>query len=102
VAGTHPRFPAHGKGVRTRDDAKAWAQRLESELKAHRERGGARAEVGTITLRELTERFLADPTIRQLKWREDLKQLLSEWVAEYAGLNTNQRSDNLCLSSAPV
>jgi integrase len=78
-------FRRTSKSFATRDDAKDWAARLESELRAQRDRGGAREEVGTITIRQLVERFLADSTIKQLKWRADLEQLLAEWVAEYGG-----------------
>ena len=77
-------FKRMSKSFATNQDAKDWAARVETELRAQRDRGGTRAEVGTLTVRELVERFLADPTINQLKWRRDLEQLLAEWVADYA------------------
>jgi hypothetical protein len=42
-----------------------------------------RAEVGTVTLRQLIERFLADPVVGQLRYLPDLEQLLGAGADEY-------------------
>ena len=59
------------------------ARRTESELKAQRDRGGVRADVTTLTVRQIVERFLLDPTVRQLRWLPDLSQLLAARADEY-------------------
>jgi integrase len=79
-------FRRTSKSFATRQDAKDWASEIEREFRAQRDRGGARAEVGTITIRQLAEKFLADPAMRQLKWLDELEQLLAQWVAEYGGV----------------
>jgi integrase len=78
-------FKRMGKSFDTKEDAKEWADRIEAELKAQRARGGTRTEVGTLTLLQLIEAFLADPNVKQLKWYPDLEQLLATWVDEYGG-----------------
>src|SRR6516165_5512416 len=78
-------FKRMGKSFDTKEDAREWADRIEADLKAQRARGGTRTEVGTLTLLQLIEAFLADPNVKQLKWYPDLEQLLASWVDEYGG-----------------
>ncbi len=76
-------FRRTSRSFDSQTDAKAWAHRTESELKAQRDRGGVRADVTTLTVRQIVERFLLDPTVRQLRWLPDLSQLLAAWADEY-------------------
>jgi integrase len=78
-------FKRMGKSFDTKEGAREWADRIETELKAQRARGGTRTEVGTLTLLQLIKAFLADPNVKQLKWYPDLEQLLASWVDEYGG-----------------
>ncbi|HYB32551.1 MAG TPA: tyrosine-type recombinase/integrase [Steroidobacteraceae bacterium] len=78
-------FKRLGKSFDSKRDAEEWAARIEAELKAQRSRGGTRAEVGTLTLLQLIEAFLADANVKQLKWYDDLEQMLATWADEYGG-----------------
>lgn len=68
-----------------RRDAKEWAEGIEREFRAMRDRGGSQTDVGTITVRQLIERFLADPVVSQLKWHPQLEAILADWSNEYGG-----------------
>lgn len=74
------------KAFDSRREAKDWAGIEERALRAQRDRGGIRADATTITIRQLTERFLADPQVRQLKYLPDLEFLLGEWANEFSDL----------------
>ncbi|MDX2153301.1 MAG: tyrosine-type recombinase/integrase [Bryobacteraceae bacterium] len=63
-----------------REDAETWASTTERDLKERRERGGARPEMTTVTVRQLIERYLADPKVRQLRSYDDLEALLATCV----------------------
>jgi integrase len=62
------------------EDAKVWAAKTERELRVQRERGGARADVGTLLLRQLCEAFLNDPKTRQRAYHTELTALLAPWA----------------------
>lgn len=64
-------------------DAKEWAQNTERDLRGLRDRGGARADVTTLTIAELAVAFLADPKVRQLRSLDLLECLIARWVDEY-------------------
>jgi integrase len=72
----------------TRAEAQEWASGLEKQLRAERARTGlgVRSDASAITLRELVERFLADPVVRQTKYFPELSLLLATWVNEYGGV----------------
>lgn len=76
-------FRRTSRSFDSKEDARQWAERIEAELIAQRDRGGVRADVGTVTLRQLIARFLDDPTVRQLRYAPDLEQLLGAWADEY-------------------
>jgi len=70
----------------TKRDAKEWATAEERTLKSQRDRGGLHADAATITVRQIAERFLADPQVRQLRYFEDLEFLLAAWSNEIGDL----------------
>ena len=41
--------------------------------------------MGTIKVRQLIERFLADPAVSQLKWHGQLSDMLAVWADEFGG-----------------
>jgi integrase len=70
----------------TRRHAREWADTEEKSLRTQRDRGGLRTDATTITVRQLTERFLSDPKVRQLKYLPDLALLAGAWADEFADL----------------
>lgn len=70
----------------TRKAASHWAQDQETILRRQRDRGGIRADATTITVRQVTERFLADPKVRQLRYLPDLEFLVAAWANEFGDL----------------
>lgn len=78
-------FARTTKAFDTKAEAAEWADRIEREFRAMRDRGGAQADAGTITIRQLVERFLDDPTVKQLKWHPQLSAMLADWANEYGG-----------------
>jgi integrase len=76
-------FKRTSKSFASKRDAADWAERMERDLRAQRDRGGTREDVATIELSQLIERFLADPAVKQLRYLPDLTFLLGEWVNEY-------------------
>ena len=67
----------------TRKEAGAWSQEQEKSLRQQRDRGGIRADATTITVRQVTEHFLADPKVRQLKYLPDLSFLVGAWANDF-------------------
>ncbi len=74
------------KSFDSRKEAKTWAEAEERALRSQRDRGGIHADATIITVRQLTERFLADPQVKQLKYLPDLEFLLGAWANEFADL----------------
>lgn len=64
-------------------DAKNWAHDQERELRGLRDRGGARADVTTLTVAQLATAYLADPKVRQLRTIDGIEGLIGAWVDEY-------------------
>lgn len=64
-------------------DAKEWAQTTEKDLRGLRDRGGARADVTTLTIADLTVAYLKDPKVRQLRTIAGIESLIAAWVDEY-------------------
>jgi integrase len=79
-------FRPHSKAFPTRRDAVEWSSAKEAELRALRDRGGARADIGTVTIRRLIERYLADPSVTRLKWHGQLSAMLAVWADEFGGM----------------
>jgi integrase len=75
-------FKPTSKSFKTMADAKAWAEPLEEQLKEQAKRGGARADLATITLGELIAEYLDDPNTKALKSYEDLHNRLDWWSAD--------------------
>jgi integrase len=74
------------KAFGTLRDAQEWAATTEAELRGQRDRGGARADLGTLTVRALVESFLEDPQTRQRRYHAELATLLAPWCNEYGAL----------------
>ena len=74
------------KAFDTRREAKEWASAEERTLRQQRDRGGIHADATSITIRQLSERFLADPKVRQLKYLPDLEYLIAAWANEFDNL----------------
>jgi integrase len=67
----------------TRRDAKEWAEAEERRLRGLRDRGGARADITSLTLADLVTAFLGDAKVQQRRYFPELKQILATWVDEY-------------------
>jgi integrase len=78
-------FKPASKAFPTRVEAKRWADDLARELTTQRERGEARKDLTTLTIKGLVEEFLADPETKQLKYYDDLERLLAWWVNHCGG-----------------
>lgn len=64
-------------------DAKEWAHTTERDLRGLRDRGGARADVTTLTIANLAVAYLADTKVRQLRTIVGVESLIAVWVNEY-------------------
>ena len=71
------------KAFASKRDAEEWAAQTENELRELRDRGGARPDLGTLTVRQVAESFLADPKTRQRTYHPELTTLLAPWCDEY-------------------
>lgn len=78
-------FRPVSKSFRQRKAAAEWADDLERELRAQREHGGVRADVATLTVRDLAQAFLEDPDVQALRSYETLELRLAWWVNHYGG-----------------
>jgi integrase len=76
-------FKRTSKAFDSMGDAKDWAQAYERELRGLRDRGGARADVTRLTVKDLVTAFLGDPKTQGRKYYPDLKYMLGSWVDEY-------------------
>jgi integrase len=63
--------------------AQTWADEQERSLRRLRQSGGASPELSTITIAELVERFLRDPTVKQNRSYPDQAGLLAPWTDRY-------------------
>ncbi len=71
------------KAFGSRRDASDWAGATEKELREQRDRGGARPDLGTLTLRQLIEAFVADSKVKQRRYHSELVVMLAAWSDEY-------------------
>lgn len=78
-------FKAASKAFATYPEAKRWADDLVRELTTQRERGEARKDLTTLTIKGLIEAFLEDPETKQLRYYPDLERLLAWWVNHCGG-----------------
>ena len=85
-------FKPTSKSFPTMALAKAWAEPLEKQLKDQGKRGGARADLATLTLGKLINEFLEDPRTAALKSFEDLHDRLDWWSSD-AQLSTTKVVD---------
>lgn len=74
----------------TLTEAKDWAAATEKAMREERQRGGARADVGTLTVRDLVEAFLKDPGTRKRRYHSELSFLLAAWVDEYGTMKAKE------------
>lgn len=70
--------------------AKEWAVTTETAMREERTRGGARADVGTLTVRQLVEAFLEDPNTKKRRYHPELTFLLAAWVDDYGGMKAKE------------
>src|ERR1035438_3180750 len=75
-------FKRTSKAFDSLRDAKDWAQTTERELRGLRDRGGARADITTITIADLSAAFLRDPKVQQRRTYDGQKYLIAAWVDE--------------------
>jgi len=78
-------FKPASKSFPTRPEARRWADDLVRELTTQRDRGEARQDLTSLTIKGLIEAFLADPETLQLKYFPDLQALLAWWVNHCGG-----------------
>jgi len=85
-------FKSTSKTFPTRAEAESWAATFEDELKSLRARTGVHTatDATAINVRQLIERFLADPVVGQLRWHGELSDLLAAWSDEYGGAKVRQ------------
>ena len=85
-------FKPTSKTFPTRPAAVSWAATFEDELRTIRDRTGVHAanDATAIIVRQLIERFLADPVVSQLKWHGELSDLLAAWADEFGGIKVRQ------------
>jgi integrase len=75
-------FKRTSKAFDTMRDAKDWAHDTERDLRGLRDRGGARAEMTTLTIADLAAAHLKDPKVRQLRTIDGIEMLVGAWVNE--------------------
>lgn len=78
------------KTFKTRAEAKEWAVATERAMRDERQHGGARADIGTLTVRHLVEAFLEDPNTKKRRYHPELTFLLSAWVDAYGTLKAKE------------
>jgi integrase len=78
-------FKADNKTFANMDDARAWAEPRQRELKKLRREGNSQKNLTTFTLAQLIELHLADPETQALNTLEGRKQLLGWWSKELGG-----------------
>jgi integrase len=76
-------FKRTSKAFDSLRDAKDWANATEKELVGLRDRGGARADITTLTVEDLAKAYLADPKVKQRRSFDGIEQLIAAWVDEY-------------------
>ena len=71
-------------------DAKGWADELERELKKKRTRGGARSDLTKLTVADLVEEYLAEPSTQALRSLAGMTQMLGWWTLHYGSTKVMQ------------
>jgi len=83
-------FRRTSKSFASKRDAEEWAGQTEKALREQRDRGGARADVGTLTVRQLVEAFLADPATKQRRYHPELEFLLGAWADDFGTVKAKE------------
>ncbi len=76
-------FKPVSKLLPSRAEAKEWAEKLEATLRAQRRQRNTTPALGKMTIAHLAHEYLADPTIRALKYHDQLVNYLAWWVNHY-------------------
>jgi integrase len=63
--------------------AAAWKEETEKELRELRKQGNARKDLATLTLAQLNKAYLADPTVKTLKYCDEQEHNLGWWDDHY-------------------
>jgi integrase len=79
-------FKTTAKTFDTKAAATEWAASLEKELRTQRKRGGARADVSTLSVGGLVREYLADDRTKSLRSFKGTERLLGWWVNKYANI----------------
>lgn len=79
VNGYHP----VAKSFSSKSDARAWAERLERELRKQSVHGSPAPGLPRLTVKQLAEAFLADPVTAKLRYKGSLDLLIAWWVNHY-------------------
>lgn len=87
-------FRRTSKSFSSKRDAEEWAGQTEKALREQRDRGGARADVGTLTVRQLVEAFLADPATKQRRYHPELEFLLGAWADDFGTVKAKEFGRN--------
>jgi len=66
-----------------RKAAVAWAEALEKTLREQKVRGGVRADVASLSLRQLADDYLADPETKALATYDERERQIAWWVNRY-------------------
>jgi integrase len=73
-------FKPANKTFSTRADAKAWAKKLEQELRNQKKQGDVSHDLTRFTVNQLIDEFLADLDTKKLRYHDTLSILLAWWA----------------------
>jgi len=98
------------KSFARRKDAHEWAERLETELRTQRRRGGVRLDVAKLTVKGIVDEYLTDPETQALRSHQTAADRLAWWVNNYGGhrimdmnvLTLREARERLRLGRAPA
>lgn len=76
-------FKRMSRAFNSKRDAEDWAEAEERTLRGLLDRGGARADITTLTVADLAKAYLRDPKVKQRRSYDSIEQLVAEWVNEY-------------------
>lgn len=68
------------KTFRDKAEATAWAEATETSLKAQRDRGNARPNIGRATIRTVIDAYLDDPEIKSLRSYDSIELIMAWWL----------------------
>src|SRR5688572_17059259 len=76
-------FKRQSRQFSDKKTAKAWADAEEAALRKLKQADALSPDAADITIKELAERFLRDPKVRQVRYCDDLERLVAVWVERY-------------------